>query len=76
MVLVASGFAVGAATLTARWMNRNAQPVPPKSEQPALIVDPAHLDFGEAWETEKFEWVEVRIAAETPRRSGGDAVTV
>ena len=56
MVLVASGFAVGAATLTARWMNRNAQPAPPKSEQPALIVDPAHLDFGEVWADTHFNW--------------------
>lgn len=29
---------------------------PPSAEQPALTVDPAHLDFGEVWETDKFEW--------------------
>ncbi len=56
VVLVASGFAVGAATLTTRWTNRNAQPPPTISEQPTLTVDPAHLDFGEVWETDKFEW--------------------
>lgn len=29
---------------------------PPNPEQPALTVDPAHLDFGEVWETDNFEW--------------------
>ena len=57
LVIVAVGLAAAAGTLTARWVNRNAQPVPPpKSEEPALTVDPRYLDFGEVWETDQFEW--------------------
>ena len=56
-MFVAVALAAAAGTLTARWMSRHAQPAPaPKSEEPALTVDPRYLDFGEVWETDKFEW--------------------
>jgi hypothetical protein len=42
---------------------------PPNSEQPALTVDPHHLDFGEVWETDQFEWTApVRNHTDAPLR--------
>lgn len=50
-------FAVVAGTVVAQRLNQNTQSLrPPSSEQPLLTVDPAYLDFGEVWETDKFEW--------------------
>jgi hypothetical protein len=36
--------------------NRRPPPVLSNSEQPALTIDPQHLNFGEVWETDRFEW--------------------
>lgn len=55
-LVAACGSAV-AGTLAARWANPPVAAVPvvaaPESE---LAIDPDRLDFGDAWESERFEW--------------------
>ncbi|WP_162666105.1 DUF1573 domain-containing protein [Gemmata massiliana] len=56
MVIIAATFAAGAGVVAARWMKQNAEPAPPAPEQTLLTVDSSSLDFGEVWETDKFDW--------------------
>lgn len=57
LVLGSVTLAAIAGAFSGRAYFRHAQPAPPPApEQPALTVDPAHLDFGDVWETDKFEW--------------------
>ncbi len=56
LVVVAVSLSAVAGTLTGRRYFRPAQPAPPQPEQPALSVDAASPDFGDALETEQFLW--------------------
>src|SRR5436305_15214598 len=53
LVLVAVGFAVGAGTLTGRWLWTKKK-APSEQPQVALFIDPQDLDLGEVWETDRF----------------------
>jgi hypothetical protein len=55
LVLVAVGFAIGAGTLTGRWL-RGVKPPTPEPADTGLHIDPSRLDFGEVWATERFDW--------------------
>lgn len=71
ITLAGVGVAAVACTLTGRalWPARHAQPAPPETERPALTIDPRHLNFGEVWETDRFEWtVPVQNEADLPLR--------
>jgi hypothetical protein len=47
--------AATAGTLTARW--RSQTPFRTSEQQPvSLYIDPKYLDFGEVWETDRFQW--------------------
>lgn len=67
LVVGSVALAAVAGALSGRAYFRHAQPAPPpQAEQPALTVDPAHLDFGDVWESDKFEWsAPVRNRTET-----------
>lgn len=68
VAVVVVGLAAVAGALTGRAYFRHAQPAPPSNpEQPALTINPAHLDFGEVWETSQFLWsVPIRNTSSQP----------
>lgn len=61
--------AAGAGTLMARWRSPIYSPER-ETQHVALHIDPTHLDFGEVWETDQFEWqVPVRNSSSEPIRA-------
>jgi hypothetical protein len=58
VTLVAACAAAVAGTLAARWSSSRAEPAHPTVAAPEsdLVVDANRLHFGEAWETDQFEW--------------------